>query len=106
MEVEDRFSSPVLVLKYLSEQKESVLITDNILIFQLLGNRNLELVDLQITEKLPCDFNNRNVYLFLSNFNKSKPFEYRYPPVFKKLQMMKKEEILKFGNDDSLYKIK
>src|ERR1035437_7980548 len=77
MEVEDRFSSPVLVLKYLSEQKESVLITDNILIFQLLGNRNLELVDLQITEKLPCDFNNRNVYLFLSNFNKSKPFEYR-----------------------------
>lgn len=105
MEKENRFSNPSLVLKYLSEKGNFVLITDNILIFQLLGDEDLELIDLYMLDNVPNRFKNWNIYLFLTNFSKTETFQYRYPNIFKKLQMIKKNEIILFGNDDSLYKV-
>ena len=106
IEKENRFSNPSLVLKYLSEKEKSVLITDNILIFQLLGDKDLELIDLSLLGSIPNRFKTCNTYLFLTNYNKTEIFQYRFPNIFKKLQMMKKDKILEFGNDDSLFKIK
>lgn len=105
IETENRFSNPRLVLKYLSVKEKSVLIVDNILIFQLLGDKNLELVDINIIENFPDELKHSETYLFLSNFNKTRNFQYRFPEIYKKIQTMKKNEIIKFNNDDSLYKI-
>lgn len=105
IEKEERFSNPILTLGYLNEQNKSVLIADNILIFQLLGDKYLDLVDLYSLDNSFDYFKNKTVYLFLSNFSKTDNFQYRYPDISKKLQLMKKVEIIKFGNNDSLYKI-
>ena len=105
IESENRFLNPKLVLKHLNREEHSILITDNILIFQLLGDRNLELIDLTSFDKFSDKLKNRNVYLFMTSFNKSEYFIHRYPDIYKKIQMMKKYEIIKFEDDDCLYKI-
>ena len=106
IEKENRFSNPEKVLKYLSPKEKNVLIVDNILIFQLLGDKNLELVDITTVDNVLDYIKGRNAYIFISNFNKSKNFQYRYPAIWQELQMIKKDEIILFGNDDSLYKVK
>lgn len=104
-ELENRFSNPKLVLEYLSNKERTVLITDNILIFQLLGNDNLELVDLYFWGEYKDKFNPEHAYLFITNFNMSKEFEYRYPNICALINRSEKSEIMKFGNGDSLYLI-
>lgn len=105
IEKEERFLNPTYVLNYLSGMENSVLITDNILIYQLLGDKDLELIDLYILDNFPNELKSKNTYLFLTNFSKTEYFQYRFPNIFKMLQMIKKHEIILFGNDDSLYKI-
>ena len=70
-----------------------------------MGDKNLELVDLKLIECFPDKLKGRSIYLFLTSFNKTKYFQIRYPNIYKKLKIINKIELIKFGNDDSLYKI-
>lgn len=105
IEKEDRFTNPTLVLEYLSKKDDPLLITDNILIFQLLGDRNLEVIDLANIEVVPSEYKYRNTYLFITSFNKTNYFQHRFSSIYEKFQTTEKREIIEFGNNDSFYKI-
>jgi hypothetical protein len=105
IESEDRFSNPTFVLNYLSKNDKSILITDNILIFQLLGGNDLELIDIGMLDSPKEEFMEKGTYVFLSSFNKSDYFKYRYPNIYKKFETLPKSEMIKFGNNDCLYRL-
>jgi hypothetical protein len=104
MEQEHRFDNPEKILQFLSFQKHnSTLITDNVLIFQLLGNKDLIVVDLTCLNDYELKRNDS--YLFLTKHNRQESYKFRHPEIIKVISSMKLEEILTFNNEDALYKI-
>ncbi len=104
LESEERFNNPRRVLQLLSKNNDnSVLITDNILIFQLLGKNDLNLIDLKCFNDYKL--NKHAKYIFLTNHNKQESFKCRHPIISKKISSMNLVEVLKFKNNDGLYRI-
>jgi len=99
-----RFENPEKVLKFLSFKNDSsTLITDNILIFQLLGSKDLNLVDLNCLNNYELKSNDR--YLFITKQNRQESYKFRHPEIIKIISSMKLKEIMTFNNKDGLYKI-
>ena len=106
MEKEDRFSSPQSVINYLSDKENFIIITDNILIFQLIGDNDLFLLDLFHLPKHIESIKGKEKYLFLSNTSQIETFKYRFPKISEVLNEMNMEEVIKYGNNDVLYLVK
>lgn len=105
-EWKNRFSSPVKVLQTINNSNNYVIITDVIIVFQLLGNEDLNLIDLNYYKDNIDQFKGMDKYLFLTKFGHSSSFQHRYKSQIQIINNIQKKKMIRFSNNDVLYMLK
>ena len=104
-EIAERFLKPQKILDFLKKKTNYILITDDILIFQLLGPDNLEICDINSINKFLSKIRNEDKYIYLTSSYYNKNYRRRYLDVVKIIQSLKLSKVLALGDQDILYKI-
>jgi len=105
LEIAERFTKPEKILDYLKGKDNCILISNNIIIFQLLGPDSLEICDINSIDKYYSNIRNEEKYLYLTSSFYSKNYRYRYQKVVNNIKSIKLEKVLAIDDEHILYRI-